>query len=686
MKPPPTRKAAQVDVLHGREIADPYRWLEDPNDPEVQAWVDEQNRATAEFLAGAPARAALHQRLLEVWNYERYGVPMIEAGRAFYFKNDGLQNQAVLWTAPRMGESGRILLDPNALSADGTVALTGLAVTRDGRRLAYGLSASGSDWQEWRVRDVESAVDLADELRWVRFSGAAFVPDGSGFYYSRYDEPPAGQAHTAVARDQKLCYHRVGTPQSEDRLVYQRPDQPEWGFGGTVTDDGRYLIISVWHGTDPKNRLFYKDLAADGPVVELLPDADASYNFVDNDGARFFIQTDLDAPRGRLIAIDVTRPARAEWREIIPQTEHALQGVSVVADRFFAHYLADAHSRVFLHGLDGARLGEVPLPGLGSAGGFGGRRDDTETYYSFSSFTAPTRIYRYEVATGAQTLVFAPKVAFDPDAYETRQVFYSSKDGTRVPMFLTGKKGLAGPRPTYLYGYGGFNISITPQFDPSRLVWLEQGGLVAIPNLRGGGEYGEDWHQAGCRQHKQNVFDDFIAAAELLIADGSTTPSRLAISGSSNGGLLVGACLVQRPELFAAALPDVGVLDMLRFHKFTIGWAWVSDYGSPDDPEMFPTLLGYSPYHNLVPGTRYPATLITTADTDDRVVSAHSYKFAAALQAAQAQGVQDDAAAPVLLRVDVRAGHGAGKPTAKIIEMTADRLAFLMRVLHMELS
>jgi prolyl oligopeptidase len=462
-------------------------------------------------------------------------------------------------------------------------------------------------------------------------------------------------------------------------LIYQRPDQPEWGFGGGVTDDGAYLAISVWHGSDPKNRLFVQDLGAGGPVVELLPDADAAYNLVGNDGTRLWITTDLDAPRGRLIEIDLADPARARWKTLIAETEHTLLGVSQVGEGFFAHYLADACSRVVRHDLSGARTGTVELPGLGTAGGFGGRRGDHETYYSFSSFTTPSRLYRYDLATGASTLVFAPKVPFDPDAFETRQVFYGSKDGTRVPMFLTSKKGLApdGDVPTYLYGYGGFNIPLTPQFDPGRLPWLERGGLLAIPNLRGGGEYGEAWHQAGTRARKQNVFDDFIAAAEHLCAAGWTRPARIAIAGGSNGGLLVGACLTQRPELFGAALPDVGVLDMLRFHKFTIGWAWVSDYGSPDDPELFPVLLGYSPLHNLRPGTAYPPTLITTADTDDRVVSAHSYKFAAALQAAQG------GPAPVLLRVDVRAGHGVGKPISKVIDATADRLAFVVRVFGM---
>jgi prolyl oligopeptidase len=674
-----TRKSDTIDTLHGVAVPDPYRWLEDPNDPEVRAWVDAQNQRTQAFLPPGP-REDIQRRLTETWDYERYGVPTVEGGRHFFFKNDGLQNQAVLWTAPGPGAPARVLLDPNALSPDGTVALMGMAITRDGRRVAYGLSAAGSDWQEWRVRDVDSGADLPDRVRWVRFSGASFTKDGGGFYYSCYDPPPPGEAHTAMALNQKLRYHRLGTPSEEDRLIYERPDHPEWGFGAVVTDDGRYLVISVWHGTDPKNRLFYKDLGADGPIVELLPEADAAYTFVGNEGPLWWVQTNLDAQRGRLVEIDIRQPARACWREVIPEREHALVEVSLVGERFLASYLADAHSRVFVHALDGAQHGEVALPGLGSAAGFHGRRADRETFYSFSSFTTPTRIFRYDIASGASELVFAPKVRFDPEDYETRQIFYTSKDGTRVPMFLVGKRPLAptGDPPTYLYGYGGFNIPLTPQFDPGRLVWMELGGLLAVANLRGGGEYGEDWHQAGTRERKQNVFDDFIAAAEWLVAERWTRTPRLAIAGSSNGGLLIGACMTQRPELYGAALPDVGVLDMLRFHKFTIGWAWTSDYGSPDDPEMFDVLRRYSPLHNLRPGTHYPPTLVTTADTDDRVVSAHSYKFAAALE--EAQG----GPAPVLLRVDVRAGHGAGKPTAKVIEATADRLAFLVKVLGME--
>jgi prolyl oligopeptidase len=681
MRPPMTRRDETTYALHGVEIADPYRWLEDPNHPEVRAWVEEQNRVTFAALEELPARPRIQRRLTELWDYERLGVPFIEGGRIFFSKNDGLQNQAVLYTADALDAPARVLLDPNGLSADGTVALMGMAVSRDGARLAYGLSASGSDWMEWRVRDVATGEDLPDLVRWVRFSGAAFTPDGQGFYYSRYDEPAPGEAHTAVALNQKLCFHRIGTPQTEDLLVYERPDQPEWGFGASVTDDGRYLVVSVWHGTSPRNRLFYRDLDVDGPIVELLADNDAAYHFAGNEGTRFFIHTDLDAPRGRLIEIDLGRPERAAWRELVPQTDDTLQGVSHVGGRFFASYLADAHSRVRAHALDGTPLGDIALPGLGTAVGFGGRPTDDVTFFAYTGFTTPTRIYRHDVAAGVSTLHFAPKVAFDPEAYETRQVFYRSKDGTRVPMFLAHRRGLVadGDQPVYLYGYGGFNIPLTPAFDPSRLLWMELGGVLAVANLRGGGEYGEDWHQAGCGRNRQNVFDDFIAAAEHLVATGLTRPSKIAIAGSSNGGLLVGACLAQRPELFGAALPDVGVLDMLRFHKFTIGWAWISDYGSPDDPDDFQVLRAYSPLHNLRPGAAYPPTLITTADTDDRVVSAHSYKFAAALQAAQG------GPAPILLRVDVKAGHGAGKPTAKVIAVNADRLAWLTHVLGMTL-
>jgi len=545
--------------------------------------------------------------------------------------------------------------------------------------LAYGLSRSGSDWQEWKVRDIETGEDLPDHLRWIKFSGASWTPDGQGFFYSRYDEPPPGREYESANYFQKLYYHRLGTPQSEDLLVYHRPDQKEWGFAGGVTEDGNYLIISVWRGTDPKNLLFYKDLRDPNlPVVELIREFEANYSFVGNDGSRFWLLTDLNAPRRRLVAIDLDNPGQVQ--EVIPEAEETLQGVSLINNQFVAFYLKDAHTQIKTFALDGTYLGEIPLPGLGSASGFGGKRYDTETFYTFTSFTTPPTIYRYDFTTGRSTLFRQPQVDFDPQAYEVQQVFYPSKDGTRIPMFLVHRRGLArtGDHPTLLYGYGGFGISLTPSFSVGLVAWLEMGGVYAQPNLRGGGEYGEAWHQAGTKLNKQKVFDDFIAAAEWLVANGYTNPSKLAISGGSNGGLLVGACLTQRPDLFAAALPAVGVFDMLRFHKFTIGWAWISEYGSPEDPEEFKALYAYSPLHNLKPGTVYPATLITTADHDDRVVPAHSFKFAAALQAAQG-GSQ-----PILIRIDTQAGHGAGKPTTKLIEETADRWAFLVEVLGIQ--
>jgi prolyl oligopeptidase len=518
--------------------------------------------------------------------------------------------------------------------------------------------------------------DLPDHLRWVKFSGASWTLDGQGFFYSRYDEPAPGSEYESANYFQKLYYHRLGTSQSEDVLVYHRPDQKEWGFAGGVTEDGNYLIISVWRGTDPKNLIFYKDLRdPQSPVVELIREFEAEYSFVGNDGSRFWLLTDCQAPRRRLVAIDLEQPDQVQ--EVIPEAEETLQGVSLINNQFVAFYLKDAHTQIKTFALDGSYLGEIPLPGLGSASGFGGKRYDTETFYTFTSFTTPPTIYRYDFTSGTSTLFRQPQVDFDPQAYEVQQVFYTSKDGTRIPMFLVHRRGLArtGDHPTLLYGYGGFGISLTPSFSVGLVAWLEMGGVYAQPSLRGGGEYGEEWHQAGTKLNKQKVFDDFIAAAEWLIAHGYTNPAKLAISGGSNGGLLVGACLVQRPELFAAALPAVGVFDMLRFHKFTIGWAWISEYGSPENPEEFKALYAYSPLHNLKPGTAYPATLITTADHDDRVVPAHSFKFAAALQAAQG-GSQ-----PILIRIDTKAGHGAGKPTSKLIEEAADRWAFLVQVL-----
>jgi prolyl oligopeptidase len=671
----------QVDDYHGTPVADPYRWLEDPDSDDSQAWIAAQNRVTFAYLDQRSERTAIRDRLTQLWNYEKFGTPFKVGDRYFYFKNDGLQNQSVLYTLPHLDATPQVLLDPNTLSKDGTVALTSFAISENAQYIAYGLSSSGSDWQEWRVRAIESGEDLTDQLRWVKFSGASWSHDHQGFFYSRYDEPSADNQFEAVNYYQKLYYHRLGTPQSDDILIYHRPDEKEWGFSGSVSDDGRLLTISVWRGTEPKNLLFYKDLTvADSPVVELIHDFEAEFNVIDVEGDRLWVQTDLDAPRGRLIAIDLSQPDRAHWQELIPQATDTLQSVSVINHELIATYLKDAQSHVQRFTLDGTPLGELPLPGIGSVGGFSGKRQDTETFYSYTSYTTPTRIYRYDAITGESQLFRQPSVAFNPDDYTTTQVFYPSADGTAIPMFITHKAGLAldGNNPTLLYGYGGFGVSLTPGFSPSYLVWMEMGGIYAVPNLRGGGEYGEDWHQAGTKHRKQTVFDDFIAAAEWLIAQGYTRPEKLAIAGGSNGGLLVGACMTQRPELFGAALPAVGVMDMLRFHQFTIGWAWCSEYGSPDNAEDFPILYAYSPLHNLKPGTAYPATLITTADHDDRVVPAHSFKFAAALQAAHAGD------APVLIRIETNAGHGAGKPTAKVLDEVADRYAFLVGTLGID--
>jgi prolyl oligopeptidase len=679
---PPARKSDQMDDYHGVKVADPYRWLEDLDSEETRAWVEAENKLTFGYLSEIPARDKIKQRLTKLWNYERYGVPFKEGNNYFYSHNSGLQNQSVYYTVTSLSGEPRMLIDPNTLSTDGTVALSGLSASHDGNLLAYSLSASGSDWQEWKVRDVETGKDLSDDLKWVKFSGASWTPDGKGFFYSRYDEPKENSLKS-TNYFQKLYYHRLGAPQSDDALVYERADQKEWLFGSSVTDDGRYLIIGVSQGTDVKNRLYYKDLQTkDSPVVKVLDDFDAAYNFIDNDGPVFWFQTDLDAPRGKIIAIDTRTPERKNWKTLVPEAAETLQSVSFVNHMFVANYLKDAHSQVKVFDQSGKLVREVQFPGTGSASGFGGKAKDKETFYAFTSFTMPTTIYRYDMVSGQSTIFRQPKVDFRSEDYETKQVFYNSKDGTRVPMFITHKKGLKldGKNPTYLYGYGGFDISLTPGFSPGILVWMEMGGVFAQPNLRGGGEYGEEWHKGGMKAKKQNVFDDFIAAAEWLIANKYTSTPKLAIGGGSNGGLLVGAALTQRPDLFGAAVPQVGVMDMLRFQKFTIGWAWVSDYGSSDNAEDFKALYAYSPLHNIKAGTNYPPTLITTADHDDRVWPGHSFKFAATMQAAQA------GPAPILIRIETKAGHGAGKPTSKVIEEVADRWGFLVRVLDMNVS
>ena len=680
LKYPVAHQVEQSDRYHGTTIQDPYRWLENPDSEATRAWITAQNEVTQQYLSSITAKKRIQQRLTQIWDYEKYGSPFKRGERYFYFKNDGLQNQSVLYTLNSLEDEPQVLLDPNQLSADGTVALSGLSISDDGNWLAYGLSNAGSDWIEYKVRNIVTKEDCADRLQWIKFSGASWTNDNRGFFYSRYDEPNESTKFEDVNYYQKLYYHRLGTEQAEDTLIYHRPDRKEWGFSGGVTEDGKYLIISVWLGTDSKNLVFYKNLQQpESEVVELISEFEASYGVIDNDGDTFWVQTDLDAPRGKVIAIDLNNPDKTNWQEIIAEAPETLESVGILNNQFVADYLKDARSQIKIFNLDGSLVREVELPGIGSAGGFGGKRADTETFYTFTGFTTPATIYRYDMVTGESELFRQPQVDFNPDDYQTQQVFYPSKDGTKIPLFITHKKGikLDGNNPTYLYAYGGFNISLTPSFSVSNLVWMEMGGVFAVANLRGGGEYGEAWHQAGMKDKKQNVFDDFIAAAEWLIENKYTRTEKLAIAGGSNGGLLVGACMTQRPDLFAAALPAVGVLDMLRFHKFTIGWAWCSEYGDPDNEEDFQTLYAYSPLHNLKPGTEYPATMITTADHDDRVVPAHSFKFAAALQAAH-QGDN-----PVLIRIETKAGHGAGKPTAKIIEEAADKWSFLVANLGM---
>ena len=679
---PQARRSDQVDDYHGTKVADPYRWLEDTDSAETHAWVEAENKLTFGYLEQIPYRQAIRDRLTKLWNYERYTVPSQHGGRYFFQHNTGLQQQNVLLVAESIHGEPRVLLDPNLLSSDGTVALAGAEISDDGKLMAYGLATSGSDWNEWHVRDIDTGKDLSDDLKWVKFSGASWSKDNKGFYYSRYDEP-TGAAMRDTNYFQKLYYHRLGTAQSDDKLIYDRPDNKELGFAGNVTDDGHYLIISVWQGTSPKNRLYYKDLTQpDSPVVKLLDDFDAQYNFIDNDGPVFWFHTDLDAPRGRLLAIDTRHAERANWKTLVPQGADKLEFASAVNNSFLVGYLKDAKTEVRVFDLTGAHLRDVDLPGIGTAGGFGGKRNEKETFYSFTSFLSPNTVYRYDPVAGKSTVYRQPKVDFDASRYETKQVFYNSKDGTRVPMFLTYKKGikLDGQNPTLLYAYGGFDISLTPGFSVPTVVWLEMGGIYAQPNLRGGGEYGEEWHEGGMKLKKQNVFDDFIAAAEWLIANKYTSTPRLAIRGGSNGGLLIGACVTQRPDLFGVALPEVGVMDMLRFHKFTIGWAWTSDYGSSDNAEEFKALYAYSPLHNLKPGTKYPPTLIATSDHDDRVVPGHSFKFAATMQTDQA------GPAPILIRIEVKAGHGAGKSITKLIDETADTWAFVAHNLDMKVN
>lgn len=681
---PKAKKAEQVDDLHGVKVPDPYRWMEaTPEESEdLRHWIEAENQVTFGFLDRIPERARIKERLTKVWDYERFTPPSKRGGKYFFSKNTGLQNQNVLYVADALDAPPRVLLDPNTMSSEGVVSLSGLDITDDAKMIAYGVADKGSDWQVWRVRDIGSGKDLPDEIHWVKWSGASWTKDGQGFFYGRYDEPKPGAELTGANYFHKLYYHKLGTMQSEDPLVYDRKDQKEWGFSGNVTDDGQFLIISVSQGTERKNLIFYKDLRTPGaPVVELIREFENEFDFIDNDGPVFWFQTDANASRYQVLAIDTRSPAKENWKTIIPESKDTIRSAGLVGNRFIVDYMQDAKSAVKVFDVSGKFLRDVALPGLGTASGFGGKRSDQETFYGYTSYTDPGSIFRYDVASGESTVWRRPKVDIKLDDFETKQVFYPSKDGTKIPMFIIHRKDvkLDGGNPTILYGYGGFNISLTPDFRISRAVWLEMGGIYAVANLRGGGEYGKDWHNAGRLKNKQNVFDDFIAAGEWLIANQYTCKEKLAINGGSNGGLLIGAVMNQRPDLFAAALPAVGVMDMLRFHKFTIGWGWTSDYGSPDKEDDFKVLQTYSPLHNVKSGTSYPATMITTADHDDRVVPAHSFKYAATLQEAH-RGPH-----PVLIRIQTKAGHGAGKPTSMQIDEAADVYSFLVKVLDMKL-
>ena len=683
---PATQRVLVVDEYHGEKVADPYRWLEEADSGPTRAWIEQENELTQAYLAKIPERERIRARLTELWDYERYELPVQESGRVFFRRNDGLQNQSVLFVVDAAGGNARLLLDPNTLSPDGTIALMSFVPSGDGERVAYGLSDGGSDWRVWKVREVDTGADLGDVVTRNKFGGVTWAEDGAGFFYARYDRPPEGAELSARNAPPDVCFHRLGTQEGADVVVARRPAQAGRSQAFALAEDGATLFQLVLDVASRKNEFYRVPLAAadggwsaSGEPEPLVQGFDSRSFPIGDEGGTVWVQTDLDAPNGRIVAINPLAPAREHWRELVPESEEAIQGADEVGGKLVVQYLEDAHSRVRVFDRNGKELGEVALPGIGTASGFNGDREDGVTFYSFTSATRPTAIHRLDLATLASSLYRESPLRFVPGDYLTEQVFYASADGTRVPMFLTRKKSLArdGRAPTYLYGYGGFGVSITPTFSVPNLVWLELGGLLAIPNLRGGGEYGEAWHEAGTKLAKQNVFDDFIAAAEWLSANGWTTSERLAIGGRSNGGLLVGACLTQRPELYRAALPAVGVLDMLRYHKFTIGWAWAGDYGTSDDPAQFRALFAYSPLHNVRPGAHYPATLVTTADHDDRVVPAHSYKFTAALQAAQAG---ED---PVLIRIDTRAGHGAGKPTAMQIEEWADCWAFLVHELGM---
>lgn len=681
---PPTKRIEHTDTYHGVAVSDPYQWLEEDcrQSKRVSRWIEAQNKVTFDYLYGLSHRESIKKRLTELWNYEKVHVPWKVGGRYFISKNDGLQNHNVIYVMDALDGPRRILFNPNTWSEDGTTALSSMTFNRDGTLVAYAIQESGSDWKTWKIRNVVTGQDLPDTFTYMKTRNFAWAIGDTGVYYAKFPNPDPDMQFMSPNKDMKVMYHRMGTDPAEDKVVYYQPEHPDWNYEVEVTEDGRYLVLSIYIGTDDKNRVTYKDLQSpDAKLMDLIANFDNGYTFIDNEGSVLYFHTNNDAPNGRVIAIDIRKPEPKHWEQIIPESIRPLQSVNIINDMLVCSYLKDATTQVMLYTLDGKHVRDVTSPGLGRLSGFGGKAKDTETFYSFQSFTVPPSIYQYNMITGKSDFLEWPQIDIDTELYTTEQVFYESKDGTRVPMFIMYKKGLKRNRnnPAILNGYGGFNIPRQPNFWISRIVWLEMGGIYAVANIRGGGEYGETWHEAGKKMLKQNVFDDFIAAAEYLIDERYTSSEKIAISGGSNGGLLVGACMTQRPELFAAAVPSVGVMDMLRFELFTAGRYWTDEFGSAQDSkEMFEYLKGYSPYHNLKDGVNYPATLILTADTDDRVVPGHSFKFTARLQEAH---IGSD---PVLIRVRTRAGHGSGMPTSMLIDEIADAYAFLAENLNME--
>jgi len=677
---PVAPKGDQVDDYHGAKIADPYRGLENADSPSTEKWVTQENELTFSYLAKLPGREAIKKQLTELWNYEKFGGFEKAGNHYFYFHNSGLQNQAVLYVMDSLNGPARELLDPNTYRKDGTTALAGAAPSWNGKLYGYAIAQAGSDWAEWHVRDVASGKDTSDVIQWTKGNGISWAANDRGFYYARYAEPPAEKLLTVAALDQKVYFHKLGDPQSADKLIYERPDHPNWTIAPIVMEGSPYLLFEMENGVPGTNLLAYQDLRAPNPrPVMLISSADHAYLPIAIVGSTLYLQTNDGAPRSKVIAMDIEHPERANWKEIVAERPETLEGAQIADGKLLLTYMKDAHSAARLVGLDGKLISEIAMPGIGTAGWSGARLQDKEMFYRFEGFTIAPDIYRLDLQTGKSTLIRQSKVAVDLSAYETKQVFYSSKDGTRVPMFLSYKKGLKldGQNPALLYAYGGFDIAMTPDFRPAIVEWMQMGGIYAVANLRGGSEYGEAWHQAGMRAKKQNVFDDFISAAEWLIAKKYTSTPKLAVFGGSNGGLLIGAVLNQRPDLFGAAMPAVGVMDMLRFQKFGFGTQWVGEYGSADNAEDFKVLRAYSPLHNIRKGVQYPPTLITTSDHDDRVMPGHSLKYAATLQQAQ------EGPAPILIRIETRAGHGAGKPTTKQIDEWADRFTFLKSALKM---